>query len=294
MAVFSPDAFSEMYADPKNDPRLCMTMFGDFIKDSGDWGTVIGRGAVNTSGTITYANNSIWTNPSDTVGGVVAADNASTFMILDAASGPTFGVATLSPISTASGRLSGNQAAFSNNTTGTNIITYGQLMAGYGRMYMESRVKCNAAAAVAAQYRVATGFARWHGLTADPNNDDAITWVQRLDNKWSCLVSRSVDTGDGFYTTNSYQFDTDIPCTNWNTLAVEVEDESKVIRFTANGKLVLTVKKKDSPSFVPDRTSQMKFNAYCGIMEGGSAAAQGEMYVDYSLFRYYIQRNKFN
>jgi hypothetical protein len=38
----------------------------------------------------------------------------------------------------------------------------------------------------------------------------------------------------------------------------------------------------------------MKFNAYCGIMEGANAAAQGEMYVDYSLFRYYIQRNVFN
>lgn len=294
MSTFSPDAFSDIFSDPKDDPRLCMTMFGDFIKDSGDWGTVIGRGASGTSGTITYANNSIWTNPSDTVPPVVATDNASTFMILDAAGGPTFGVATLSPISTTSTRATGNQAAFSNNTTGTNITTYGQLMAGYGRMYMESRVKCNAAAAVAAQYRVATGFARWHALAADPNNDDAITWVQRLDNKWSCLVSRSVDDGLGSYTTNSYQFDTSIPCTNWNTLAVEVEDESKVIRFTANGKLVLTVKKSEYSNFVPTKNSQMKFNAYCGIMEGASVSTQGEMYVDYSLFRYYIQRNKFN
>ena len=290
MSTFSPDAFSDIFSDPKDDPRLCMTMFGDFIKDSGDWGTVIGRGATNTSGTITYANNSFWTNPTNASVG----SNASTFMILDAAGGPTVGVATLSPISTASGRLTGNQAAFSNNTTGTGTTTYGQLMAGYGRMYMESRVKCNAAAAVAAQYRVATGFARWHALPADPNNDDAITWVQKVNNKWSCLVSRSVDDGIGSYAQTSYQFDTDIPCTNWNTLAVEVEDESKVIRFTANGKLVFTVKKSEYSNFVPAKNSQMKFNAYCGIMEGGSAAAQGEMYVDYSLFRYYIQRNKFN
>ena len=271
--------------DPANAmPPSVATVFGDFLKDSGDWGVSLGTNAANSSGAVSYAVNSIWTIPS----GALFPNNAEGQMQFSAEDGPTFGVATLTCQSTTAGRLDRNQAAFSSNPV-TGALTYGQLRVGYGAISMEFRVKGNAAA-ITENYRMACGIGRFHAIGAPFTQDDAICWRNLGAGRWQAVVSRGQDDGSGSWSVVSHVHPANIDASRWNTFGIEVNDDASMIEFIANGSVVKTFHRSEHALAMPDQTSQLKMNLYCGIMEGTGCTNAGSMEVDYASARIRLAR----
>lgn len=266
-------------------PSSVVTVFGDFLKDSGDWGVTLGANLAGSSGAVSYAGNSVWTVPS----GFQFPNNAEGQMQFSAEDGPTFGVATLTCESTTGGRSDRNQAAFSSNPV-TGALTYGQLRVGYGAVSMEFRVKGNAAA-TSENYRMACGLARFHALGAPYPQDDAICWRNLGAGGWHAVVSRGTDDGSGLWTVVSSEHDARLSASRWNTLGIEVSDDASKVDFIANGSVVRTFQRMGHSASMPDRTSQLKMNLYCGIMEGLGCTNAGSMYVDYASARMFLARS---
>lgn len=260
------------------------TMFGDFVKDSGDWGLSFGTNAASTSGSVSYAGNSLWVGPSN----VNFANNAEGQMQFSAEGGPTWGVATLVCADTLGGRRDRNQAAFTSNPV-TGALTYGQVRIGYGSVSMEFRVKGNAAA-VNENYRMVCGLARLHALGASFPQDDGVCWRKFGSSQWDAVVSRGYDDGAGSHQTVETVHRHSALASEWQTLGIEISEDARRVDFLIDRVLVRTFNRSEFPQSMPDSTSTYKMNFYCGIMEGTGCTNEGRMEVDYAAARMRLRR----
>jgi hypothetical protein len=260
------------------------TIFGDFVKDAGDWGLSFGSNAASTSGSVSYAGNSLWVGPTN----LNFSSNAEGQMQFSANGGPTWGVATLVCADSGGGRRDRNQAAFTSNPV-TGALTYGQFRIGYGSVSMEFRVKGNAAA-VNENYRMVCGLARVHALGASFPQDDAVCWRKFASGQWEAVVSRGYDNGSGSHETIETAHRHPLSAGEFQTLGIEISDDAGRIDFLANGAVVKTFHRSEYPNSMPDSTSVYKMNFYCGIMEGTGCTTEGRMEVDYASARIRLRR----